>query len=287
VTLSAPMRCSALAEELGEPMAGTVEHRVRWLLVEDRSAWGADAVADVLGIERAAALKRSGVRALLVRRREGNPAQDAVRRVTLVDTAAAAMVSRRVGSLDELDPDAIAAGPLGEFGDPVLRPILLVCTNGKRDACCAVRGRLVLAALAAFEGAVTLECSHLGGHRFAANVVCLPHGLVYGRVAPDRARTLADAYLRGRVDAALLRGRSAWPAAAQAAEIHVRAQEALDGVDDVGLESAEVEGGTARVVLSVRGSRRELRLRADRAEPPRATSCRADETEAPLHWSVM
>jgi hypothetical protein len=38
VTLEAPMRCSALADELGEPMIGTVDQRVRWLLVEDRSA---------------------------------------------------------------------------------------------------------------------------------------------------------------------------------------------------------------------------------------------------------
>ena len=51
MTLSAPMRCSALAEQLGEPLAGTVDQRRRWLLLEDRSAWGTDAVADSFGAD--------------------------------------------------------------------------------------------------------------------------------------------------------------------------------------------------------------------------------------------
>ena len=88
-TLQAPMRCSALAEDLDEPMIGTVDQRVRWLLVEDRSAWGRDAVSDVLGADASRAAKALGLRLLLVRRREGDPAADAVRRAILVDTTTA------------------------------------------------------------------------------------------------------------------------------------------------------------------------------------------------------
>ena len=51
MTLQTPVRCSALSEALGEPMIGSVDQRVRWLLVEDRSAWGTRAVRDVLGAE--------------------------------------------------------------------------------------------------------------------------------------------------------------------------------------------------------------------------------------------
>ncbi|MGZ8481243.1 MAG: sucrase ferredoxin [Candidatus Limnocylindria bacterium] len=172
------MRCSALAEQLDEPMIGTVDQRVRWLLVEDRSAWGHDAVADVLGAPLAAALKEKGIRALLVRHREGDPAADALRRVILVDTVTREMAVRTIASVEELDALALASGSIADFGTPLDGPIFLVCSNGKRDACCAVRGRALLNALVVQHAERTWECTHLGGHRFAANLVCLPDGLV-------------------------------------------------------------------------------------------------------------
>ncbi|HEX7067101.1 MAG TPA: hypothetical protein VF295_02785, partial [Candidatus Limnocylindria bacterium] len=62
MTLEAPMRCSALAEQLGEPMIGTVDRRERWLLLEDRSAWGSHAVRDRFGADVEARAKELGVR---------------------------------------------------------------------------------------------------------------------------------------------------------------------------------------------------------------------------------
>lgn len=287
MTLSAPMRCSAVAEELEEPMIGTVDQRTRWLLVEDRSAWGHDAVTDVLGAELVAALKGAQVRALLVRRREGDPAADAVRRVILVDTAAREMSVRAMSSVAELEPSAVASMPVAEFGTPLAEPMFLVCGNGKRDACCALRGRALLGALAARHGERAWECTHLGGHRFAANLVCLPHGIVYGRVAAADGPGLADAYLAGRIDPSALRGRSAWPPPAQVAEQHVRLADSLRGVGDVELVSVQIEGDRAEVMLNASGVSRAVVLHAEPVMPPRATSCRADELEQPLHWRVV
>lgn len=285
MSLAAPMRCSALAESLDEPMIGTLDHRERWLLVEDRGAWGEKAVRDVLGASLEAAAKERGMRLLLVRRREGDPDADAVRRVFLVDTARAAMAVRTITDLGELE--SLLDVPIDAFGAPLHDPILLVCTNGKRDACCALRGRALTAALAADHAERTWECSHLGGHRFAANLVCLPHGIAYGRVGPVDGPRLADAYLAGRVDPALLRGRSAWPAPAQVAEAAVRLDERLDGIDDVALLEVQDDGEVATVHLALPGGeRRTVRLEATRASPPRAVSCRADALEEPLHWLV-
>ena len=209
MTLSAPMRCSALAEQLGEPLAGTVDQRRRWLLLEDRSAWGTDAVAERFGADAAATAKRLGMRLLLVRRREGDPSDDTVRRAILVDTESAAMAVRTVRGPGDLDVEALAAMPLEDFGARMTDPILLVCTNGRRDACCALRGRALTVALADEHAERVWECTHLGGHRLSANLVCLPHGIVYGRVAPDDGPRLASAYLAGELDPELLRGRSA------------------------------------------------------------------------------
>lgn len=279
--ISAPVRCSALAEELGEPMIGSVDRRVRWLLVEDRSAWGEKAVRDVLGAGLEAAAKQRGMRLLLVRRREGAPSADAVRRAFLVDTGAARMAVRTVTDLAELA--SLLDASLEDFGAPLADPILLVCTNGRRDACCALRGRALVTALAADHAERTWECTHLGGHRFAANLACLPHGLVYGRVGPADGPRLADAYLEGRLDPGSLRGRSPWPAPAQVAEALVRERLRLDGLGDVALLSATVDGDRAVVELEAAGVAHRVELRAVRAAP-RSISCRPHEPEQPLHW---
>jgi hypothetical protein len=285
MAFAAPLRCSAVAEQLGEAMIGSVDQRVRWLLVEDRSPWGERAVRQLLGADLESAAKARGVRLLLVRRREGDPAADAVRRVFLVDTESREMAVRTVTEVAEI-PALLDMAP-AEFGAPLRDPLLLVCTNGKRDACCALRGRAVVTALTERHAERTWECTHLGGHRFAGNLVCLPHGLVYGRVSASDAARIADRYLAGRVDAALLRGRSAWPAPAQVAEAALRIRLGLEGVDDIVLEAASLSGDGASVVLRAGSELHRLELVAEPATPPRPISCRADELETPLHWRLV
>jgi hypothetical protein len=285
VSLKAPLRCSAVADDLAEPMIGSVEERARWLLVEDRGAWGERAVRELLGPEIEAAAKARGIRLLLIRRREGDPAEDAVRRVFLVDTESRRMAVRTV--TDVRDVAGLLDEPVEAFGATLADPILLVCTNGKRDACCALRGRALVAGLAADHVERTWECTHLGGHRFAGNLVCLPDGLVYGRVGPADGPRLASLYLEGRLDPASLRGRSAWPAPAQVAEAELRDRLTLDGLDDVALELASVSGDEASIVLRAGGRLHRFELAAESIDPPRPISCRADELEAPVHWRIV
>ena len=288
MTLETPMRCSALAESLEEQLAGTVEQRTRWLLLEDRGAWGTDAVKDLFGPDAAARAKQLGLRVLLVRRREGDPAADTVRRAILIDTVSREMAVRVVGGPSDFSVEAAAGDPVAAFGAPMTEPLFLVCTNGKRDACCALRGRALMTAISVAHAESVWECTHLGGHRFAGNLVCLPDGIVYGRVSAAEGPRLVEAYLAGRVDASVLRGRSAWPAAAQVAEVVLRERMALDGLDDVRLARAEVSGEDAEVTLSTAdGKMHRLMLRRERSAPARATSCRADELEEPVHWSVV
>jgi hypothetical protein len=286
MTLSAPMRCSALAEELGEPMAGTVDQRRRWLLLEDRSAWGADAVEERFGADAVAEAKRNGLRLLLVRRREGDPADDAARRAFLVDTETREMAVRVVRGPADLSVTEALTSEVGTFGTSTSGPMVLVCTNGRRDACCALRGRAVVGALAASHPELLWECTHLGGHRFAANVVWLPEGIVHGRVGPADGPGLVEGLLAGHLDVAKLRGRSSWPAPAQAAEAHLRRRLDLHGIDDVALTHATADGDRATVTLAAQGTEHHVTLLGQPAEPARAISCRADETESPIHWHV-
>jgi hypothetical protein len=121
---------------------------------------------------------------------------------------------------DEHLLDALADSDQGTLSH---EPVYLVCTHGRHDACCAVRGRPIAAALAGAYPERTWECSHIGGDRFAANVVVLPHGLYYGHVPATRAVELAKQYDEGNVVPDLLRGSGAFTPQVQAAQHYARA----------------------------------------------------------------
>jgi hypothetical protein len=111
--------------------------------------------------------------------------------------------------------------------------VLLVCTHGRHDRCCAVRGRPVAHALEQRWPDTTWECSHVGGDRFAANVVVLPSGIYLGRVEPTSAADVVGALLDGTLPAGLVRGRSSLPLPTQAAQEFARERLGRWGVDDL------------------------------------------------------
>jgi hypothetical protein len=94
------------------------------------------------------------------------------------------------------------------------------------------------------------ETSHLGGDRFAANVLVLPSGLLYGRVLPFAAAEFVAAAEAGEVVGALLRGRVGLPPAAQAAVAFAHEQLALRRRADLQVvDIREAAGGTPVVRL--------------------------------------
>jgi hypothetical protein len=119
-----------------------------------------------------------------------------------------------------------------ELGQRSAEPVYLVCTHGRHDPCCAIRGRPVAAALAADRPLWTWECSHVGGDRFAANLVVLPHGFYYGQVPAGEAISLVRRYEAGEVSLRWLRGRSSLPAPVQAAQYFARM-----GLDEHGVDA--------------------------------------------------
>lgn len=62
-------------------------------------------------------------------------------------------------------------------------PFFVVCTNGKKDKCCSKFGFPVFKFFENCpDGLPVWECTHVGGDRFAANAVCMPFGIYYGRI---------------------------------------------------------------------------------------------------------
>ena len=160
----------------------------------------------------------------------------------------------------------------------------LVCTNGARDPCCAIRGPAVAQALDRVRPGQVYECSHLGGHRFAANVLVLPDGLCFGRLDARAAPTLVDALDEGQLPLEHLRGRTAFEPAQQAAEILVRRELGLTGLDDLRLQG--VGGSEPPTVFELADGRRvAVRLHAEPLQTQRV-SCRDEKVEAPTKWTL-
>ncbi len=138
------------------------------------------------------------------------------------------------GLLD-LDLAALGGGRI-EAGTPHPDPVILVCTNAKRDRCCAVLGRSLALDLAdaVAPGAIDLwEADHLGGHRFAPTAVVLPTGYVYGRLDTTTALAALDDAAQGQVVIERSRGRCTWSRPGQAADLALRAELQEFGADAV------------------------------------------------------
>ena len=235
-----------LSEQAGISAFGTASEARFWVAVEQSGPWGRDAMTQShldaeLGAGLAGACQSAGGRLLLIRR----PGQHAdahhrTSRRVLVATRLTGRPELLAGDVPDaaellrLPFDALAGGDLDAVREalpaltPCAEPALLVCTNARRDVCCAVRGRPVALQAAAERPGQVWECSHTGGHRFAPTAVLLPHGQTWARLSTALAVTALDAAARGRLPAELLgpvhdRGRSPLPAPAQAAESFVRA----------------------------------------------------------------
>jgi hypothetical protein len=233
-----PALCSVQALARGDSPVATAAPAQRWVLIEQPGPWGRDALpTSRFDAAVAPALARrsraENVRLLLIRR-PGDRLADSGLRWAYADSRRG-----REGlwwSVRSSDADLIDAPWDGSVGEPAARPTYLVCTHGAHDACCALRGRPLARALPAAGPADVWECSHLGGDRFAANVLVLPDGCYYGQVPGDGAE-IVRAHEHGQVALPWLRGRAGLPPAAQAAQHDARERLGLLGVHDLPLRS--------------------------------------------------
>ncbi|MBD5657115.1 MAG: sucrase ferredoxin [Candidatus Eremiobacteraeota bacterium] len=225
----AAFRCAVQAELRGDSMLGTAPPQARVLLVHQPGPWGPRGLCEsrcdpevARRIDAAAA--DAGMRLQTIRRpgkhEVGRPAGGY--HVGIADTrvGAASITWWRTDDLAEIAVELESGWPRLAPSEIDTAPLYLVCAHGRHDACCALRGRPVAQALQRVRPGRVWETTHLGGDRFAANLLILPTGQLYGRVPPAVAPDLADRTDAGEVVPGLMRGRIGLSPIAQAALVY-------------------------------------------------------------------
>jgi hypothetical protein len=242
--------CHDSALAAGEPLWGSADQVDAWLLLEYRGEWADKAIADNdLDAATNAWLKQNlrdlvalgrRPRLLFVRQQDARPDRvtlmlslsgDATPRLYRFEFAGYGELAGVALAQCVRDPEAMAHALAAE-------PHYLVCTNARRDACCARYGLPVYLALRERFGERVWQCTHVGGHRFAPNVLYLPDGVLYGRVNAAELENFVARVEAGDVPRRWLRGRTAWPFHVQAAEAMIEQGGPLRWVDDEQLDDA-------------------------------------------------
>lgn len=234
-------RCADAARERADPLAGSAPPARRWLLLEHPGPWRIEAIAGAgIDPEVLSLLTRSAgstTRILLVRR-PGRIDRRAPRSWML-----AGLDSQTVTGPWRQDQDLLdAADAMIDTSGSATRqpePMILVCTHGVHDVCCALRGRPVAAAVSSRWPELVWECSHIGGDRFAPNLVVLPDGFYYGNLDPESALATVEAHLDGAVLPDRLRGMARFVPPVQAAVIAAHQRYGPLGPSDVAVGAIE------------------------------------------------
>lgn len=241
--------CADTAEAMKEPLAGTAAHARAWILVEEPGVWDRDPIASAgLADERAviegwlAAIPKS--RLQLVRRPRTSGAT--TRRVMLAMPTEGRVLAWTAESLASVPMIDASRGEAVD-AERLERPLHLVCTHGKRDRCCALRGMPIFHALAA-AGADVWQTSHLGGHRFAATSVRFPDGYAFGYLTVEHVPAL----LGEALPLEIARGRVSFDEPTQAGDLALRRALHLFAPSDVAHVGTERTDTGWRVRFSVR-----------------------------------
>ncbi|HZX14725.1 MAG TPA: sucrase ferredoxin [Thermodesulfobacteriota bacterium] len=163
-------------------------------------------------------------------------------------------------------------------------PLILVCAHGTHDTCCGKFGVPVyMEALKYESGFMTWKCTHLGGHRFAANFLFLPQGIYYGRVRESDADDLIKEYQSQRIYLENYRGRSCYSNEAQAAEYFLRMKTGTKEISAFRIKKTKKDGdnSTIEFLSLTNGKIYIIHIQTDKNAISSYTSCK-DKDKSPV-----
>ncbi len=293
--------CRSASLAIAAPLGATATSPTDvWVVLEYRGAWASKAwdAAELPEAVRARVnafvAGQPRARIQLVRHVESRDRAEPELVLASSRPGAMAAVRFRLRSYDDLAAldlddalDVVRAGGVPEGAEPTREPMMLVCTNGKRDRCCAKWGQPMYDALRFRKDASVWQTTHVGGHRFAPTVVWLPEGMCFGRVPLADANRLLDGLLaRSIVDLEWYRGRTALSEPAQAVEHAVRVATGALGFDDVVIDEVIDADGHVRGVARVLGVEHRVELVRESTTDVAPPSCGKPAEPAQL-WRTL
>jgi len=277
----------------GEPLTATASRASIWILLEYNDAWGVKALEESNLPERVKNLLLAQSASLPNARfqfiKQAGASQSIRFYVAHANPVNPILFRFRLESYEDLldmDIAAIASG----HSDQTLSEdrLFLVCTNGKRDVCCAKNGLPLYNALSSIAGRDVWQTTHIGGHRFAGTMVCLPHGICYGRVPPEDAQAVVQAYQTNTLLPDYYRGCVAYDSPVQAVEIFLRRQTGDRSIDAFRLRGVQADGEKRWLVHfdSADGAQYRVRVRAEPSHFTVYESTRNAEPNAIMQYIV-
>lgn len=289
-----PFFCSDAARARGDTIAGTAPYGGVWILVEHGGGWpangfdGLDLQPDVKArVYRAAQAVRA--RILLVRRHGRRTASTSAQRWAVLRHDGSGVHRQQWGTWSTDEDLAEVVEALAAPGEVGLPPVVLVCAHGQHDPCCAVRGRPVARALSERWPDLVWECAHVGGDRYAANVVVAPDGVYYGGLDGRSSVAVVEEHLAGRIHAEYLRGYTDLFPPQQAAVAAVLALAGPAGRQDYAVTETSRDGDRWRIRVAgrpPRASRFDIVVRSYRTPPTRLTCRGVARSSAVVHEVV-
>ena len=278
--------CADLSRENDEPRAATAGRIDHWFLVEYRGLWTRDALPGSGLSDQVKQHLREQVasvphgRLLFVRR------PDRRRHPQLLAFTASSRPGETRVTRTEFETYEDLRGLELRSGTEIERALFLVCTHGKHDPCCARYGRPLFEALRdELEPEWAWQSSHIGGDRFAGNLVCLPEGLYYGRVDREAAGSVLDEHFGRRIALDYYRGRSIYTFPVQAAERWLRGQADPTGIDELMLAKVTRQEDSYEVAFALRGETHEVRVERELGDLTLLT-CSSETVKRPPRFVV-
>lgn len=215
--------CSAASRYFREQLAGTAANSSAFILIEHFNPFPGKVIEahfDKAWIQEMQALaKEYKGKALLIRNKKTN---NKTCKITFVDC-----IKCRHFSV-ETELENVTSIPLKKLIEDEhthweTDTFFLICSNGKKDKCCSKFGYPVYKFFESFNADVKVwESSHVGGDRFAANVVVMPFGIYYGHVAVEDVGHILVRTLLRKIYKNKFRGISHRSFFEQAIECHLR-----------------------------------------------------------------
>ncbi len=250
-----------------------------WLLIEYSGTWPSHLESFELPEKISELVRRAlerGIRPQLIRRpgKRTRPRDQGIRVLLAYAVGERPwLASGVVAGPDDLDLDAFVAGVVPESCILEDEPVFLVCTHAKRNVCCARIGLPLARSLAESLPDRVWETSHVGGDRYAANLVCLPHGIFYGSMSQAAALAAANAYRSGEVILDRYRGRAGIPEPLQAVEHFARAHTGERSVGAVAVESSRSDGDVTEAIVRCGDVRFQVVVEPSAFQAPCGTAC--------------